>query len=49
MKGHKKTTASRLLSRFDNELKALLVNDLNNMKGVKHQVLHNNQVRLQVR
>ena len=50
MKNHKKISASRLLARFDNELKALLLNDLNNVKGAKHQLLHSNhQVRLQVR
>lgn len=47
MKSHKKITASKLLTRFDNELKALLLNDL---KSVKHQFLNSNhQVSLQVR
>lgn len=49
MKTHKTTSATKLLARFDNELKALLINDLNNIKGVKRQLLSNHQVRLQVR
>jgi hypothetical protein len=50
MKNHKKTSASKLLTRFDNELKTLLINDLNNLKSVKTQFLHSNhQARLQVR
>jgi hypothetical protein len=50
MKNHKKNTASKLLNRFDNELKTLLLNDLNNMKSVKQQLLTGNQqVRLQLR
>jgi len=50
MKNHKKTTANRLLTRFDSELKKILVNDLNNNKSLKQQLLYNNQqVRLQVR
>ncbi len=50
MKNHKKTTASKLLTRFDNELKSILMNDLNNNKGLKQQLLYRNQrLRLQVR
>jgi len=50
MKNHKKTTANRLLTRFDSELKKILVNDLNNNKSLKQQLSYNNQqVRLQVR
>ncbi|MBV8389398.1 MAG: hypothetical protein JO080_06330 [Mucilaginibacter sp.] len=50
MKTHKKTTASKLLNRFDNELKTILMNDLNNNKSLKQQLLFSNQqVRLQVR
>ena len=50
MKSHKKTTATKLLSRFDNELKAILLSDLTNNKSLKQQLLHGNQqVRLQVR
>jgi hypothetical protein len=47
MKNYRKTSATKLITRFDNELKALLINDL---KNVKNQLLHSNhQVRLQVR
>ena len=50
MKTFKKTSANRLLTRFDNELKTLLVSDLNHVKTIKAQFLHSNQqVRLQVR
>ena len=50
MKNYKKTQANKLLTRFDNELKAILVSDLNNNKCVRQQLLHSNQqVRLQVR
>ena len=49
MKNHKKTTASKLLSRFDADLKAILINDFNSNKILKHQLLYGNrQVRLQV-
>jgi hypothetical protein len=51
MKSHKQTPSIRLLTRFDNELKSILINDLNNVKSVKNQFLNSNQqvVRLQVR
>jgi hypothetical protein len=50
MKSHKKTTATKLLTRFDNELKTILKNDLSNNRSVKQQLLHSNhQARLQVR
>jgi len=50
MKNHKKTPASKLLTRFDNELKAILMSDLNNNKTVRQQLIHSNQqVRLQMR
>lgn len=50
MKNHNKTNASKLLTRFDNELKTILMNDLNNNKGLKQQLFYSNrQVRLQVR
>ncbi|MDB5025982.1 MAG: hypothetical protein JWP78_3737 [Mucilaginibacter sp.] len=49
MKIHKKTSANKLLVRFDNELKTILVNDLNHIRNVKHQFLRSNhQARLQV-
>lgn len=49
MTTHKKTSAKKLLIRFDNELKTILVNDLNNAKVVKHQFMNNTPVQLQVR
>jgi hypothetical protein len=50
MKTFKKTSANRLLTRFDNELKTLLVNDLNNVRSIKTPFLHGTQqARLQVR
>ena len=50
MKNHKKTSAIKLLTRFDNELKTILMNDLNNNKGLKQQLFYGSQqVRLQVR
>ena len=50
MKNHRKTTASKLLTRFDAELKTILMNDLNSNKSLKQQLLYGNrQVRLQVR
>lgn len=50
MKSHKKTTATKLLTRFDSELKTILINDLSNNRSVKQQLMHSNQqARLQVR
>jgi len=50
MKGHKKTSTTKLVARFDNELKTLLTSDLNNVKGLKSQAGHNGaQARTQVR
>jgi len=49
MKNIRKASATKLITRFDSELKALLINDLNSVKNVKNQLLHTNQVRLQVR
>ncbi len=50
MTTHKKTSSSKLLVRFDNELKTLLINDLNNVRNIKTQFLHGNQQAiLQVR
>ena len=43
MTTHKKNTASKLLKRFDNELRTLLLNDLNNVRGVKYQLLNSKQ------
>ena len=49
MKNHKTTPASKLITRYDKELKTILVNDLNNVKNIKHQLLNGNQGRLQIR
>ncbi|MEO6849568.1 MAG: hypothetical protein ABI203_11720 [Mucilaginibacter sp.] len=49
MKTHKKNASSKLLIRFDNELKTLLINDLNNVRSLKAQFLHGNSQGLQVR
>lgn len=49
MKSHKKSTVSKMVARFDNELKTLLLNDLNNVKGIKSQVARSAQARLQAR
>ncbi len=49
MKNYKKTSISKLVARFDNELKSILINDLNNAKTVKVQFTGNHQVRLQAR
>jgi hypothetical protein len=49
MKSHKKSTVTKLVARFDNELKTLLLNDLNNVKGIKSQVSRRAQARLQAR
>jgi hypothetical protein len=50
MKNHKKITDSKLLTRFDKELKTILMNDLNNNKSLKQPLLYGNQrLRLQVR
>jgi len=50
MKNHKKTNAGKLLARFDNELKTILINDLSNNKNLKQQLLYSSQqLRLQIR
>ena len=49
MKVHKKSTITRLVARFDNELRTLLLNDLNNVRGIKRQVTRSNaQMRISV-
>ena len=40
MNSYYKTSTHKLVDRFDNELKALLLNDLNNVRGIKGQFLH---------
>jgi len=50
MKSYTKSSTNKLVDRFDNELKALLLNDLNAVKSVKTQFIHSNpRVRAQVR
>ena len=49
MKSHKKSTVSKMVARFDNERKTLLLNDLNNVKGIKSHVARSAQARLQAR
>ena len=50
MKSYKKSSITKLVARFDNELKTLLLNDLDNLKSVKNQHLSsNNQARLRAR
>jgi hypothetical protein len=46
MKKHKKTTVSKLVTRFDHELKTILINDLNNVRTVKDQFLSSNNQAL---
>lgn len=41
MKSYKKTSASKLVKRFDNELKALLISDLKNVRRAKNQLFDN--------
>ena len=50
MKSYTKPASYKLVDRFDNELRALLLHELNAIKAVKSQYLHGNtQVRAQVR
>jgi hypothetical protein len=50
MKSYKKSSTTKLVTRFDNELRRLLLNDLNNVRGVKDQYAHSNlQARAQAR
>jgi hypothetical protein len=49
MKAHKKSSVTKMVARFDNELKTLLLNDLNNVKGLKSQVMRSAQSRVQAR
>ncbi len=50
MKSHKKSSTTKLVTRFDNELRMLLLNDLNSVKGLKHQhSVVNSQARAQSR
>ena len=50
MKSYKKTSTTKLVNRFDNELRAILLNDLNTVRGVKDQfITSNNQARIRIR
>lgn len=50
MKGLKKTTTTKLVAMFDNELKTLLLSDLNSVRKVKNQAAHGiAQGRIQAR
>ncbi|HJP63916.1 MAG TPA: hypothetical protein VJ844_10755 [Mucilaginibacter sp.] len=50
MKSYTKTSTNKLVDRFDNELRALLLNDLSSVKGVKEKFIHSNpRARAQVR
>ena len=40
MKCFNKPSTYKLVDRFDNELRTLLLNDLNNVRGVKSQFFH---------
>jgi hypothetical protein len=40
MKSYHKPSTFKLVDRFDNELRTLLLNDLNNVRGVKSQFFH---------
>lgn len=40
MKTYKKTSVSKLVDRFDNELKAILMNDLKSMRAIKDQLIN---------
>ncbi|HTI61255.1 hypothetical protein [Mucilaginibacter sp.] len=50
MKSHTKSSTNKLVDRFDNELRALLLNDLNSIRGFKEKFIHSNpRARAQVR
>lgn len=36
MKNNKRPAISKLVARFDNELRAILMNDIRNIKGVRN-------------
>ncbi|HZX59753.1 MAG TPA: hypothetical protein VFE54_13545 [Mucilaginibacter sp.] len=40
MKSYTKTSSYKLVDRFDNELRILLLKDLDNVRGVKNQFFH---------
>jgi len=50
MNAYTKTSSHKLVDRFDNELRTLLLNDLPIIRGVKSQFLHSKtRVRVQNR
>jgi hypothetical protein len=40
MNAYTKTSSHKLVDRFDNELRTLLLNDIPNVRGIKTQFLH---------
>ncbi len=40
MKAYKKPSVSKLVARFDKELKSILVNDLKALKAAKNNFMH---------
>ena len=40
MKSYKKPSVSKLVARFDKELKAILMNDLKTLKTAKNKFMH---------
>ncbi|MBS1531857.1 MAG: hypothetical protein JSU01_16235 [Bacteroidetes bacterium] len=49
MKIHKSTSTSKLVARFDNQLKKMLLKEIKTFRGVNTQFLtSNNQARLTV-
>lgn len=50
MKTHKSTSTNKLVSRFDSQLKKMLLNDLKTVRSVNGQLLtSSNQARVQAR
>ncbi|MGN6638981.1 MAG: hypothetical protein ACTHJ8_08720 [Mucilaginibacter sp.] len=50
MKSDRNTSTTKLVARFDNELKMLLLNDLKEIRAAKKNFLHsNNQARVRSR
>ena len=46
MKTYNKIAVSKLVARFDNELKTILMNDLKAIKAVKNEILNSINVGL---
>jgi hypothetical protein len=49
MKAHKSTSTNKLVARFDNQLKKLLLSEIKTIRGFNAQLISNNQVRVQAR